>query len=301
MIHSRCVELVPNGSSLFNGSSSPPKVKLIIQFFDQNIVDSKRFDVKVNMNIVNVTHTRSNMFFSNYRRAIDSNLIEIDTASEDYVNSASRNNTLNVYYQFDHRRHDYYDSYSNSPEIAWSSLNTYVFDCSLAFDYIDKISTSSAPKMTQMMPSMRVINSKLIASLTEDDKFSDFTFIVRDKEFKVHKCLLARVSHVFETMFTCGLDETKDNSAKVDCKPEIFNHMLDFIYKNVWPETDMPSISMELYELAHFYHVVPLMKICLSFILQKKIDSSNALELYEFASTYEIEKLLETSWEFIRM
>lgn len=102
-------------------------------------------------------------------------------------------------------------------------------------------------------------------------------------------------------MFTCGLDETKNNSANENCDPEVFGHFIKFIYTDELPKDDeMPAISCDLYTLAHQYGIVALMEICMDFILDEEIDEQNALSLYEFASTYEIEELLDKTWHFIK-
>lgn len=146
----------------------------------------------------------------------------------------------------------------------------------------------------------RALNNSKFGSLLEDDTFKDFTFKVRDKEIKVHKNVLSVSSSVFKAMFTCGLDETRDNSASVECDPDIFEHFVKFIYTDKLPDDAMPAISRDLYEFAHRYEIIALIEICLEFILVEEINDANAVDIYEFASTYEIEELLDKSWKFIK-
>lgn len=139
-----------------------------------------------------------------------------------------------------------------------------------------------------------------VSALYADDDFKDFTFYVDDKKFKVHKCVFACASPVFKTMFTCGLDETKLNSARVDdCDPDIFERLIKFVYTGKPPE-DLRSISMELYELAHRYDIPNLLKICLQDIKMIQIDDGNAFGIYAFSIKFEMENLLRYSWAYIK-
>lgn len=223
-------------------------------------------------------HTkRNNMFFSNYKQAVDDNEIVIDTTSDEYQNSDSIKHFQNVYHQHELRNY----SNTSSPQDNRNMV-------SIEFELLEN-------------QFERVLCLDLIASLFEDDTFADFTFIVRGEEFKAHKCLLAKVSEVFRTIFTCGLDETKDNSTKIDCTPAIFRHFLNSIYTNNMPTDIMPEISTELFKLAHCYNIKPMTKVCLDYILEKNIDLNNAFDLYELASAYEVQELLDKTWEFIRI
>lgn len=259
------------------------------------------------MREVDNTSKKNNTIFTNYRHDISGWLREfrIDTKSSDYKSSLSGQLQSNIYYQHDELTQSLSGIVNN---IQWKSKKSYVFDISVTFEYVVKeeednfsIASVSPTEVERFEFPERVLSLDTFASLLEDEKFADFTIKVRDKEFKVHKCLLAKASRVFETMFTCGLDETKDNSATIDCKPEIFKYFMAFIYKNVWPEKEMPSICFELYELAHLYEIALLKQICLKFILKKTIITNNALELYEFACIYEIKELLSSSWNFIKL
>lgn len=172
--------------------------------------------------------------------------------------------------------------------------------CAITFKITDNIQSFKFFHQLFATPK-RVTDHSTVASLYGDEKFADFTFNVRGKSFKVHKNLLAAASDVFKTMFTCNFDVAKTNSAIEDCDPDVFKHFLKFIYTNEWDPAEMPSICCQLYKLAHRYNIRALMRFSIPFIHSTTIDRDNALDLYELASTYEIEKLLNKTWEFIRM
>lgn len=266
-------------------------MKFIIKVDDQKLVDSQLLNAIITLKEITENSITNNMFFSKFKQEIKSEHVVIDTDSADYKNSASRKDSTNVFEQ----RCDYHSTGDN--KIFWKSKKNFVFDCSVSFYYPVK---ETSPTIRQLLSSRRVLDSSTIDSLLEGDNFADFKFKVRGKEFKVHKCLMAAASSVFKTMFTSGLDESKDNSATIDCNPEVFEHFLVYIYKNILPMDKMPSICSELYELAHCYCIKSLANICSDFINEKKIDKSNALSLYEYASTSENEEMLELTWNFIK-
>lgn len=291
LLNFRRMEVSPgNGCASFNQTNLSPKVKITIKIKDQQLVDSKLLSVTINMNEVS-SEKSNNMFFANYAQAISSPQTVIDTTSVEYQSSATSQQQENVYHQ------DLYGSSYYS--IQWQWMQSLSFSCSISFNYYGKYSKISHT-IERLIASEQVFNVETFTLLFADDTFKDFTFVVRGKEFKVHKCLLSIASDVFLKMFTCGLDETKDNTATLDYAPEVFGIFIKFIYTNACPVEKMPLICMELYELAHLYEIKLLVKICHAFIMDKEIDSSNALELYEFASTYKIEKLLETTWAFVK-
>lgn len=181
----------------------------------------------------------------------------------------------------------------------WSSRESFKFDCSFIFKcngHFD-ISAYFAKKLLSVEKDS---NLKIVASLLNDDTYADFTFIVRGNEFKVHKFLLSAASEAFKTMFTCGLDQTKASSAIIDCNPEVFQHLLAFVYAKTVPFNEMHWISVDLHELAHRYGIKQLAMICREYIIRRKIERTNALMLYDLAATHGMKELLDSSWEFLK-
>lgn len=301
------------GAATFSATVSPPEIKIIIEVNDQSIVDSKIYRANINM-FENTEKSKKNyMYFYDYIQPIDKNRIVIDTLSTEYDRSASRKLSHNVYFQDIYRHdnghsaskyagYDYDYSYSGyTTYVNWGTKESFIFDCTITFDVLGKFTGPSSHAMRALLPTLKSSHLETFASLVNDDTFADFTFIVRNKQFKIHKCILGAASEVLMAMFTCGLDETKNGSAKIDCDPEIFEYFIKFIYTGTWPEEKMPTVSFELYELANLYGVETLKKVCLAYITSLKVDSNNALDIYEFAITYEDEKLLESTWEYIRV
>jgi BTB/POZ domain len=146
-----------------------------------------------------------------------------------------------------------------------------------------------------MYKQMAINNSKML----DDPQFSDFKFIVKGKEFKVHRNILAAASPVFAKMFTAGMEEAQNGKCIVkDIEPEIFEHLLRFIYGGKVPE-DISAVSMKLFEAAHYYDIKQLKDICEQ-ELPPILKIENAIEIFNWASVYDVKELKNNAWEIIK-
>lgn len=134
---------------------------------------------------------------------------------------------------------------------------------------------------------------KDMSNLLDSGKYSDFKIKVGQKEFNVHKCMLSQASPFFETMFDCGLDESKNSFVELkDQDEDVVQFLLDFIYKGKLPE-NMDEIAFDLFALAHQYEIDSLKTCCLGHICMVEITEDNSTELQKFATQYGIEELQE--------
>lgn len=204
----------------------PPAVKIIIDVNDQDLVDSKLLYAKINMEVVSKKLATKNMIFYDYVIDIDSNRVDISTSSPAYLKSSRLQSNCVYYHDSDSKQKN--KNRFDPGSISWGSKTFFAFDCSISFEYRGQY--NSFPRtIKKLKSSERVLSETTIASLLEDDTFADFTFNVHGREFKAHKNLLSAASPVFRAMFTCGLDETKNNTTNIDCKPEIFEIFIKFI------------------------------------------------------------------------
>jgi BTB/POZ domain len=152
------------------------------------------------------------------------------------------------------------------------------------------------PCVASVASSYKVVNNRL--NLLENFNFSDFKFIVKSREFKVHRVILATTSPVFEKMFTNDMEEACSSECIVeDIEPEIFEHLLRFIYGGKLPE-DIGDVSMKLYEAAHYYDIEQLKDICEREV-GLKLSVDTAVSLYNWAWTYN-EHLKNDAWKIIK-
>lgn len=137
------------------------------------------------------------------------------------------------------------------------------------------------------------------SKMFKDPTFSDFTYLVKGKEFKVHKAVLAAVSPFFMRLFTSGMQESRESCGESDkIEPETFESVLKFIYEAKLPEK-FEEVAQDLYEAAHYYDLERLKKICEKEILSQ-LCLDNAIELYTWAFAYDFEELKNDAWSIIK-
>ena len=72
--------------------------------------------------------------------------------------------------------------------------------------------------------------------MLEQGVFSDVTIVLGDTKFKAHKCILASRCSFFATMFNSEMRESQESVITVqDISPQIFKHLLEFIYTDEFP------------------------------------------------------------------
>lgn len=130
-----------------------------------------------------------------------------------------------------------------------------------------------------------------IYHLLEDPIYSDFTFIVQGTLFLAHKAILAHASPVFAELFTKNTRDSRHNFTS----PDVFKHLLRFIYAGAVPET----VSVELFEAAHFYEIGELEAVC-----KEKIHASicleNAERIFNWSHTYKFEDVKVDAWKILK-
>jgi speckle-type POZ protein len=142
-----------------------------------------------------------------------------------------------------------------------------------------------------------VLDSNL--AMLNDPKYSDFTCIVGDRSFKVHKAVLAAASPVFDRMFSTAMAEAQSNEAKIDAiDPNIFEHLLRFIYGGKLPE-NLAGIAEDVFKAAHFYEIHRLKETCED-EMNEKLSAENAMEIYKLAYVYGLKKLKENARTVIK-
>lgn len=89
-----------------------------------------------------------------------------------------------------------------------------------------------------------IANNKCILS---ESKYSDFTYIVKGNEFKVHKNILTAASPVFDKVFSANLEESGKNKchkSKISSLLFANNFLTSFILENC-QKTLMKKIHRE--------------------------------------------------------
>lgn len=123
-----------------------------------------------------------------------------------------------------------------------------------------------------------------------DTAFSDFTFIVKDQEFKVHKVIIANASEVMRKMLMNNSMESIQAKCEIyHIEPNIFDHLIRFMYTGQIP-ISLDVIAIDLFKAAHYYDIRSLMEICEQ-DMQFRLSTENAIEVLELATVYEMGNL----------
>lgn len=100
--------------------------------------------------------------------------------------------------------------------------------------------------------------------------FSDVILKVKDREFKVHRCVLAARSTVLLDMLTHDRDAKEKNTEIVELPhfgPDVFSVFLDYLYTGNVEDINSKNFK-ELFLVADSYKVNGLRKLCLNHILE---------------------------------
>lgn len=135
------------------------------------------------------------------------------------------------------------------------------------------------------------------ASLKNSGQFSDFTINFRGKEFKIHKCILAARSSVFERMFAQNDAEASKKIKNIS--DAAFEYFLDYLYSAATGDPGFCDLACELFELAEIFDVQDL-KDDLTRKTIENLNESNALEAFELGHQLPSEKLKREAFKVIR-
>lgn len=103
--------------------------------------------------------------------------------------------------------------------------------------------------------------SEDLSHLLESQNFSDVVLCATEKEFKVHKAILAARSPVFAAMFEHEMEERKQNRVDItDMDMEVLGEMLTFIYTGKAP--NLEKLNAELLAAADKYDLERLKVMC---------------------------------------
>lgn len=286
--------------------NSKPNAKIMMEFYDENIFKSKLFSASIEIDQPAVVH---GTFFQDATEVdIKSAKIGVDMKSQQkaFTMGSTTGMKLNFASPSTPKMKQSTPSATSPCFLFGVNLSSKIqspselspaskFYCKITFKYVGKSQTS----ITDAIKELKRTDSTH-SLLLNNSHHSDFTIKVGEKTFNVNKSILARASEAFRAMFSA--DESKNNLDVEGCKPEIFEHLLCFIYNRVIP-TDVVNYSVffDLHKLAHRYKIEMLCDICeRHIVLAVAINELNALRLYNFAVTYEVDDLLRTSWNFIK-
>ncbi|XP_033226697.1 speckle-type POZ protein-like isoform X1 [Belonocnema kinseyi] len=134
--------------------------------------------------------------------------------------------------------------------------------------------------------------------LFENTALSNLTISVKDREFRVHKEILAAKSPVFLERFQTEMKEKQENHVKIeDIEANIFQEFLRYVYTNT--VNDLNTHAEELYAAADKYDLPKLKSICID-ELSRSLNSENAIHMFLFSDENNVTILKDRTMEFIK-
>lgn len=128
-------------------------------------------------------------------------------------------------------------------------------------------------------------------------EFTDFVIRTREKEYKVHRNILASQSLVFRQMFLNDDQKIEQEFAKIKrFSDDSFGGFLNFFYTGV---VDNKANIMEIFELAAVFNVVVLKGICITEI-SETLRLENSLEAYSLGIHHNCQELQQPAQKVIK-
>ena len=135
-----------------------------------------------------------------------------------------------------------------------------------------------------------------VKQLFEDETFKDFSIQINDREFLVHKFLLAARSSTLAEIFKNNPEV--ENLNLVDISVEIFEIIMKFLYTDELPDGDGIDF-LKLFVSAGKLKIQLLKEFAATKLIDH-IDENNALDILKLSNKYENEELMHASYEVLR-
>jgi speckle-type POZ protein len=160
----------------------------------------------------------------------------------------------------------------------------------------DSVNISGQTSMNKFkIPECRLADD--LNNLFESPSFSDVTLTCANKEFKMHKAILASRSAVFSAMFEHQMLEGKSNRVKIeDVDPEVMTEVLRFIYTGKIINID--KMADLLLPVADKYALDRLKSLCEE-ALSVNLDIENVADTLILADLHSALQLKFQAIEFI--
>lgn len=124
---------------------------------------------------------------------------------------------------------------------------------------------------------------KSFRELWTSKRMSDFTIVVGEIEFPVHKNVLGIQSSFFSAMFESEVEETRTGQMTIeDFSAEAVEEFLRHFYTGEIPNV---TNTMELFALSSKYNLPALMSVCEELILEN-IDELNAIDVLNLGNLF---------------
>jgi BTB/POZ domain len=138
-----------------------------------------------------------------------------------------------------------------------------------------------------------------LPELDEEQSKLDFSFIVMDRELKVNKAKMSRISEVMKKLF-----ESEETSAHVlDVSPKIFKILIYFANNDqkILKYSFTKDLVFDVLKAAKKYQIEILFNYCINLIIIKYSDLKEFFKTYLFAWSNDIDELKRYCWYKIQL
>ncbi len=136
-------------------------------------------------------------------------------------------------------------------------------------------------------------STTLLTKMRDNKLFYDMRIVANDKEFQVHRSVLATCSSVFRAMFETNMTEKAERILTIsDISPPVISDLLEYIYTGKTPSQTDEHVQ-GLLVAADKYNIQELVGIC-----EKKLICSltptNVFEMSQFADQLRLKSLKQS-------
>ena len=159
--------------------------------------------------------------------------------------------------------------------------------------------TYAADQLKEPLPVVppREIASSFMGKVLAEGRFSDVVVVAEEREFPVHRAILAQRSDVFRAMFDVDMTEKQNKRVVIeDLSADAVSDLLTFIYTDSAPNVNM--LAMELLAAAEKYNVPRLKAVCEA-ELAKSLNIDNVIDRLLESETYRADQLKAAALHWI--
>ena len=152
---------------------------------------------------------------------------------------------------------------------------------------MSKMSVASQPMNADPSQHCQELIERLDA-LRKNESFSDVTIVVKGREFKAHKLVLAAASPFFLSLLESGMKESNEQLIRIELEeaiPTVMEDVLKYIYTGTVPMTE--ERSHNLIATAD-YLLLPGLKTLAGNFMKENLTTDNCVFNYYFADKYPV-------------
>ena len=125
-------------------------------------------------------------------------------------------------------------------------------------------------------------------------RHTDVTLQTGNVKITCHRAILATATEYFDTMFTCGLEESTSPVVQLTMEPDTLSSIVEYVYTGVIQLTD-DNVECLVKACDHL-HLNSLKAACDKFML-KHVEPANCVGFYQFAKMYRIDELKQKAMQ----